>query len=110
METNWKIANLKRTPSEGLVIEVTYIMNFKLEEMEDRHVGMITLEGDPTDPNFIPFEELTQEVVLGWVQTELGEERITEIQTQMESRLQQRLDEKNNPPFIQGLPWAPNRG
>lgn len=105
METNWNIVNIKRRPNDGLVIEVTYIMNFKLEGMEDRHVGMITLEGDPTDPNFIPFEELTQEIVLGWVQTELGESHITEIQTQMSTRLQQRLDEKNNPPFLQGLPW-----
>ena len=105
METNWKIANLKRTPTDGVVIKVTYIINFKLQEMEDRHVGMIILEGDATDPGFIPFEQLTEQTVIGWVQTKLGRTSITEIQDQMQTRLQERLDRKNNTSFITGLPW-----
>jgi hypothetical protein len=105
MTTTWTIANIKRKPDTGLVFEVTYIMNFKLENKEDRHVGMVELEGDASDPNFVPFNELTQETVLGWVQTKLGEEEITRIQTQMETRLQERIDRENNPEFLQGLPW-----
>lgn len=108
METNWTIVDVKRKPDTGLVFEVTYIMNFKLENKEDRRVGMVTLVGDASDPNFVPFSELTEEVVLNWVQSEMGQEEITRIQTEMETRLQERIDREKNPEFLQGLPWTEN--
>ena len=105
MTTNWQIAEIKRTPDTGLVIEVLYIMNFELEDKGDRHVGSITLTGDPTAPDFVPFENLTQEIVLGWVQAELGETKINEITTSAQTRLQERIDRENNPEFLTGMPW-----
>ena len=106
MNTTTKIANLKRKPTTGLVFEVTYIMNFELENETDRKVGMIEFEGDETDPNFIPFEDLTEETVLGWVTETLGEEEITKIETEFETRLQERIDKKSNPEFLVGTPWG----
>jgi hypothetical protein len=108
METNWKIVNLKRDPNNGLVFEVTYIMNFKLQEESDRKVGMITLEGDPADKDFVPFEQLTEEIIIDWVKTVLGEEEINKIKSEHETRIQERIDRKNNPEFLQGLPWSKN--
>lgn len=105
MEKNWKIANLKRYPQNGLVFDVTYIINFKLENEEDRHVGGIELEGNPEDENFIPFEELTEEIVIDWVKETLGEEKLNEIYSNMENRLQERIERKNNPQFLSGKPW-----
>lgn len=108
METNWIICDTKRKPDTGLVFEVTYIINFKLENKEDRHVGFIELVGDANDPNFVPFSELTEELVLNWVQSEIGQEEITRIQTGIETRLQERIDREKNPEFLQGLPWTEN--
>ena len=105
MKTTTKIANLKRKPTTGLVFEVTYIMNFELESETDRKVGMIEFEGDETDPNFVPFEDLTEEIVLGWVTSTLGEEQITAIETEFETRLQERIDKKASPEFLTGTPW-----
>jgi hypothetical protein len=105
MKTTTKIANLKRKPTSGLVFEITYIMNFELEGETDRKVGMITFEGDETDPNFIPFEELTEEIVLGWVTETLGEEEITKIETEFKTRLKERIEKKSNPEFLIGTPW-----
>lgn len=105
MQTNWNIIQMKRKPDNGLVFEVTYVMNFKLENKEDRHIGSVVLEGNPEDENFIPYEDLTKEIVLDWIQTELGEQEIQKIQTDMESRLQNRIDKENNPEFLQGIPW-----
>jgi hypothetical protein len=34
-------------------------MNFELENETDRHVGSVTLEGDPTSETLVPYEELT---------------------------------------------------
>lgn len=105
MTTNWKIAQLKRNPSNGLVFEVTFIMNFELENETDRHVGSVKLEGDPTSETFVPYEELTETIVLEWVKEELTQEKITEIETSMEIRLQERIEKKANPEFLTGTPW-----
>jgi hypothetical protein len=105
MTTTWKIAQLKRKPTTGLVFKVTYIMNFKLQNETDRKVGMIEFVGDVNDPNFVPFEDLTEEIVLDWVTTTLGEEEISATETEFEARLQERIDKKNNPEFLTGTPW-----
>ena len=105
MTTNWKIANIKRIPSNGLVIEVTYIMNFVLSGKQTRHVGSVTLTGDPQDPNFVPYENLTEQIVIGWVQDDLGTQRIDEITSDAQTSLQAQIDRENNPEFLTGLPW-----
>lgn len=105
METNWKIIELKREPDNGLVFEVTYIMNFKLEDKEDRLVDIISLEGDTNSPDFVPYENLTEKIVLNWVQSEIGEVKINEIESSFQTRLQEKIDRENNPEFLTGKPW-----
>lgn len=106
METNWKIANLKRKPEDGLVIEVTWVMNFDLNGEKDRKVGMIKLEGDSNDPNFVAYENLTEEIVLDWVKSELGEEKIENIENEFKTILENRIQKKENPEFLTGKPWV----
>ena len=106
MESNFKIANMKRTPVDGVVIDVTFIINFSLEGVADRHVSSIKILGDPSSPDFVPFGELTEELVIEWVKDELGADKLAEIFTNMETRLQEKLDKKNNPEFIAGTPWG----
>jgi hypothetical protein len=106
MKTTTKIANLKRKPTTGLVFEVTYIMNFELEGETDRKVGTIEFVGNVNDPNFVPFENLTETTVLSWVTSTLGEEQISAIETEFETRLQERIDKKSNPEFLTGTPWS----
>ena len=105
MESNFKIVSMKRTPVDGVVINVTFIIYFSLEGITDRHVGSINLVGDPSSSDFVPFGELTEELVIEWVNDELGADKLAEIFTNMETRLQEKLDKKNNPEFIVGTPW-----
>jgi hypothetical protein len=106
MESTFNIVNMKRTPVDGVVIDVTFIINFSLESIADRHVGSIKLVGDPSSPDFVTFNELTEELVIEWVKDELGADKLAEIFTNMETRLQEKLDKKNNPEFIIGTPWG----
>lgn len=105
MTTTWQIAQLKRNPSNGLVIEVAYIMNFLHEEEADRKVGVVTLTGNPTDPAFIAYEDLTEEIVINWVKEELGTEAVDEIEAQFLAKLEAKIEKKNNPTFLVGTPW-----
>lgn len=113
MTTTWKINQLKRSPESGLVIKVTYSMVFELEQTvgektykgSNRHVGSINLVGDPNDPNFIPFEQLTEQTIIGWVQSELGSTQINEITSKFQTIIQNQLNQKIAPEFLTGLPW-----
>jgi len=105
MTTTWKIGQLKRRPTTGLVFEVTYIMNFKLQNEKDRHIGTVVLEGDVNNPDFISYENLTETIVLEWVKTTLGEEKITQIENDAKTEMEKVIERKSNPQFLTGTPW-----
>jgi hypothetical protein len=50
----------------------------------------------------IPFDELTQEEVIGWVIEKLGG---TDKKAEIEAALQARLNEVMSPTKINGVPW-----
>ncbi len=105
METNWKILNLKRKSENGLVTEVTYVMNFKLGKESIRKIEIIKLDVDENNINFIPFEELTEEIVLSWVRSKISEEKIKEIESHQKSVIEKRLEKRLNNKYKKGLPW-----
>jgi len=109
METIWKITNLKRIPGNDLVIEAEYGVTFKLEDEMDRRFGVVTLEGDANDPNFVPYADLTEELVIGWVKSVLGAESVAALEGQLQEELQGRIDKKNNPEFIEENPFVKKR-
>ncbi|NBS71076.1 hypothetical protein EBT31_19540 [bacterium] len=54
---------------------------------------------------FTPFDQLTQDQVIGWIQAALGENGIISV----EACIQGQIDSKKNPPVSpaqQPLPWA----
>jgi hypothetical protein len=105
MNTTWKISNLKRKSEDGLVIEVIWVANFELNGERDRKVGVTKLTGDSTSPDFVPYEQLTEELVLSWVKSNLGEEKIEKIEEEYKTVLEKRVNKKNNPEFLSGAPW-----
>jgi hypothetical protein len=105
MTTTWKITNINRVSFTGLVIEVTYMIIFEIEGTIVRHVGICQLTGDPQDSNFIPFNYLTENVVIDWVKNDLGVEKIDEIMNTNENILNQIISNEKKSPHISGLPW-----
>lgn len=96
---NLHIEQLERSLPDGVVV----IAHWTAELTEDGYTvstyGMSTLpQKDPSDPSFIPFDELTEEVVLGWVQEQAGDE--------IEATLNRLLNELKNPTIASGMPWA----
>jgi hypothetical protein len=54
---------------------------------------------------FIPYEDLTNDIVVGWIQQELGENGIISV----EACIQGQIDSQKNPPVspqVTPLPWA----
>jgi hypothetical protein len=97
----WKIAQLERETTDGYVFTAHYTVNAADGTYSAGAYGSIALER-PED-EMIPFADLTEETVIGWVQEKLGgAEKITEI----EAALQAQLDEQRAPSKAQGVPWT----
>ena len=96
----WKISQLEREVKDGYV----YVAHYTVDAQDDTYsagaYGSIGFER-PED-ELIPFAELTEEVVVGWVKEKLGEEAVANVET----ALQAQLDEQRNPSKAAGLPWS----
>jgi hypothetical protein len=95
----WAIANLERETADGFVFTAHYTVNAADGTYTSGAYGSI---GFQRPDNLIPFAELTEEVVVGWVKEALGgDEKVAEI----EGALQSQLDEQHAPTKAAGLPW-----
>lgn len=106
MTTTWQIYDTKSQIANGLITKVVYGCLVQLEDEIDRKIGEMILTGDSTLPNFIPFTDLTEEIVIGWVKSSLGETEVTAIETQLQDKVTARKTAKDNAIEKNGLPWG----
>jgi len=91
----WSVENLQRDLSDGLVTQVHWCCSISDGEINAVNYGTLSLERGET---FTPYEDLTQDQVLGWVKSNVDVESI-------EAGLQAVIDEKKNPIAASGVPW-----
>jgi len=94
----WAIAQLERETADGFVYTGHYTVNAADGVYNAGAYGSVGFE---RPDNLIPFDDLTQDMVVGWVKDKLGEEQVTKI----EEALQAQLDEKRAPTKQSGVPW-----
>jgi hypothetical protein len=97
----WAIANLERHTADGVVFTVHYTVNADDGTYSAGAYGSLGLEA-PEPDSMILFDNLTEEIVVGWVKGKFGEEKVAEI----EAALQAQLDEKHAPTKAAGVPWS----
>jgi len=91
----WAIVQLDRQTSDGLVTTAHYTVNAVDGEHTAGSYGTVGFERGDT---FIPYDNLTQEEVIGWVKDKLDSSEI-------EANLQSQIDKLKNPVTATGLPW-----
>jgi hypothetical protein len=94
----WAIANLERKTADGFVFTAHYTVEAKDDTYSAGAYGSIGFE---RPENLIPFADLTEDTVVGWVKEALGDEKVANV----ESALQGQLDEQRNPTKAAGVPW-----
>lgn len=102
MATNfvWGINTLERETDDGFVFTAHYTVNAEDGTYSSGAYGSV---GFQRPENLIPYNQLTEEVVLSWIKEALGgDEKVAEIQ----AALQARIDEQRNPTKADGVPWA----
>jgi len=97
----WAIANLDRHAADGIVFTVHYTVSAEDGTYSSGAYGSIGLEAPAEGDSVIPFANLTEEVVVGWVKDHFGAEKVAEIET----ALQGQLDEQHAPTKASGTPW-----
>jgi len=95
----WAIAQLERHTADGIVFTVHYTVNAEDGTYTAGAYGSLGLEQPEGD--IIPFADLTEELVIGWVKDKFGPEKVAEI----EAALQAQLDEQHHPSKASGTPW-----
>jgi len=96
---NWKINTLEYTnDNDKGVVTAHWDCTLSDGEYNARRYGSCSFEPDATSDDYIRFEDLTEEMVIGWVQATLDVK-------QMEASLLAQIEEQKNPKTLKGLAW-----
>lgn len=96
---NWTVGNLERETADGFVYTAHYTISAKSAAYSASAYGSIGFE---RPDSLIPYSELTEAIVVGWVKDALTEEKVEQI----EDALQSQLDEQAAPTKAAGVPWS----
>ena len=67
---------------------------------------------EPSPDSFIPWDNITEEIILGWLVAEMTTNKMDDAPSEQESveaTIQAQIDEKANPTRGTGVPWASNQ-
>ena len=101
MATNfvWGISTLERETDDGFVFTAHYTIAANDGTYSSSAYGSI---GFQRPDNLIPYSDLTEDEVIGWVKEALGgDPKVAEI----EAALQAQIDEQRHPSKAAGVPW-----
>ena len=95
----WEINTLERELADGYVKKVIYrVKGIDGKEEKARATGEVDLEKPET---LVPYKDLTESTVLGWVKTKLGTDEVAAI----EKSLEDEIALINTPVTSTGKPW-----
>ncbi len=102
---NWTVLEMNHRTSDGYVIEVTSACEKIDAPGYARKIFINKFEGEPAS-SYIPYSELTKEVVLGWVKDAIGAETVLQTETNIDAAALANKEAIENPPVENGRPWV----
>ena len=96
----WSISNMEHEIPDGAVITAHwYCLGTDADENSARSYGTTSYTPDPSSAEFIPYDDLTEEIVLGWVHGSVDKDAT-------EAAIAAKIDAIVNPTTASGTPWA----
>ena len=95
----WEVNTLERELADGYVKKIIYrVKGMDGSEEKARFTGEVELAKPDT---LVPYKDLTESTVLGWIKTKLGTENVASI----EKSLEDEITLINTPVEATGIPW-----
>jgi hypothetical protein len=98
MNINWQVQNMTRVLNDGFVINVAWSCTAS-QDSASAFYGGTTVYTQESE-SFIPYDQLTEEIVLGWVFAALGDQK-----AEIEANLTAKVEKQLNPTTANGMPW-----
>ena len=96
MTITWKINNLERQTSDGLVT----VVHWGASAVDgDYTAGIVNTQALERGDSFVNYDTLTEETVLGWLWTKVDKEAV-------EASLEAQIEAQKAPVSANGLPWV----
>ena len=95
--TTWKIVNMDRHLSDGIVFTAHWTATLQDGEYSASSYGSVGFQAPEDD--ITEYEDLTEEIVVQWVKDALDAESI-------ESSLEAQIERQKDPVDVSGLPWS----
>jgi hypothetical protein len=105
--TTWAIAQLEHETADGFVFTAHWTVSAVSdvvkpgEEETFYSAGAYGSIGFQRPNNLIPYENLTEEIVVGWVKGEFGKEKVNEIEKSLADNIKSQI----HPTKESGVPW-----
>ena len=93
---NWQVVQTNYNTSDKFITTVHYVVSAVDGEFTASTYGTV---GYTEEGAFTPYSQLTEAVVVGWVQESLGKDTVEEA-------LAAQITAQKNPVNESGLPWA----
>jgi hypothetical protein len=104
----WKVVSMSVLPKQGGETDVVVLSTYNVTGTKDETI--VSIDGmfqqfTYTGGAFTPYEDLTEEQVIGWIQSALGENGVNSIYACIDGQINSIL---NPPPTPQPepLPWS----
>lgn len=103
MEHILKIYGLQRVESDGVVDSIMYSVESNHNNHTEKYISTLAITGSSTDEGFISYENLTENIVLGWVTSSID---IPSIEVQNSASIAQ-IEFSSSNQIIKkiGVPW-----
>ena len=97
MNYQWNVVQMDRLTSDGFVVTVHYTVNAVDGDYTASTYG--TVGYTQGEGSYVPYAQLTEAEVVGWVQESLGKDTV-------EEGLAAQIEAQKNPVQEAGVPWA----
>ena len=104
----WEVNTLQRELADGYVNKVIYRVKGSDGTYETRATGEVDL---PKPETLVPYKDLTQDTVIGWVKAKLNSETDTQGKAidkvaQIEAAIDANINLQKTPTHGTGTPWG----
>jgi hypothetical protein len=105
----WKVKSMHTLSEANLMANYVVHAMWTLTGSDGTHTASI--DGNTqfpvkaSDPDFVPYSQLTENTVIEWIQADLGENGITNFKANVDGQIQSIISPPVSP-SAQPLPWA----